>query len=525
MKKYLGLELGSTRIKGVLINESHGIIASGSFTWESDFINGIWTYSLPLAIKGLQTCYKELKEDYQRRFNEKLTHIDSIGISGMMHGYLVFDKDDNQIQEFRTWKNTITEKASVLLTKEFNFQVPQRWSISHIYQAILNKENSVKDIHFATTLCGYIHYLLTGGKVIGIGEASGMFPINEKYLTYDSVMINKFNKLVKDNVPWKIEHIFPKVLVAGQNAGKLTKEGSLLLDPEGDLEVGIPFCPPEGDMGTGMICTNSVGIGTGNSSIGTSSNVTIVTGKDIGLYKEIDVIMTPSGVNAALVHVNNGTGEINAWEKLFKEVINKFNSSVNDVDVYEMMFNAAMEGNKSVKGIYPVDYSTGESITNVNEGKLLLIREPDSEMSLANFVRSHIYSLLGTIRLGVDILKEKEGVQVNKVVGHGGFFKTPMVGNVMLSSALACPIITLPSAGEGGPYGEALLAAYLLEKEDNESLEDYLNNKVFKTQESKSYMATNEDIEGFNVFMNKYKKALNVEKSAIKEFGVMQGDK
>lgn len=518
MKKYLGLEFGSTRIKGVLIDETHNIIASGSFLWENQLVNGIWTYSLDLAKEGLQSCYKELKEDYEKKYGKKLSHIDSIGISGMMHGYLVFDKDGKQIKEFRTWRNTITEQASNLLTKEFSFHVPQRWSIAHIYQAILNKEDGVKDIVFATTLCGYFHYLLTGNKVLGIGEASGMFPIDEKIQDYDKEMIEKFDALVKKDVEWKIENILPKVLVAGVEAGRLTKEGSLLIDPSGDLDFDVPLCPPEGDMGTGMICTNSIVPGTGNSSIGTCSNITIVTGKEIGVYPEIDVILTPTGVNAALVHVNNGTSEINAWERLFKEIVSIFNDKVTDGDIYSSMFNAALDGDKESKGIYPVDYLSGEPITKVNEGKLLFIREPDSDMNFANFVRSHIYSLLGTIRLGTDILREKEGIKLTKIVGHGGFFKTPKVGEIMLSSALDVPVGTLPSAGEGGPYGEALLASYLVEKEKNQPLSDYLQNDVFSHQKVNEYYASKEDIDGFNVFFENYKKAIKIEKETIDIF-------
>ena len=501
-----------------MIDERHNIIASGSFTWENQLINGIWTYSLDLAKQGLQHCYKELKEDYQGKHHEKLSHIDAIGISGMMHGYLVFDKNGKQIKEFRTWRNTITQEASDILTKEFQFHVPQRWSVSHVYQAILNNEEGVKDIDFATTLAGYFHYLLTGYKVVGVGEASGMFPIDTKKCAFDEKMLQKFNILIENEVPWKLEDIFPKVLKAGDFAGELTAEGSLLMDPSGDLEAGSIFCAPEGDMGTGMVCTNSILPGTGNSSIGTSSNLTIVIGKDINVYPEIDVITTPTGVSAALVHVNNGTSEINAWERLFKEVAQHFNEAVHDGDVYLMMFNAALNGDKESKGIYPIDYLSGEPVAKVNEGKLLLIREPDAKMDLANFMRSHIYSLLGTIRLGTDILTKGEGVKIHKIVGHGGFFKTPSVGELMLSASLNCPVVTLASAGEGGPYGEALLAAYLFNKEKDESLEEYLSNKVFAGQGQNEYMASKEDVDGFNAFLANYEKALKIEKETIKVF-------
>ncbi len=515
MNKYLGIEFGSTRIKGVLINDKHQIIASGAFTWENKLVNGKWTYSLTEAKKGLQQCYLELKADYENKYHEKLTAVSSIGVSGMMHGYLVLDKDNNLLHDFLTWRNTVTEEASAILTEKLGFQIPQRWSSSHVYQAILNKQKEVKDIAFATTLAGYFHYLFTGKKVIGIGEASGMFPIDIKTKNYNQKMVSIFNNLIKDEVSWKLEDIFPKVLLAGDNAGYLTIDGRDLIDPSQELEIGIPLCPPEGDMGTGMVCTNSVKEGTGNASIGTSSNITIITNRDIHVYKEIDVITTPSGTNAALVHVNNGTSEINAWEKLFKEVSTSFNEDVSDGDIYSLMFNKALEGDKSIKGLYAVDYLSGEPITHFNEGKLLLLRDPDAEFNLANFMRLHINSLLGTIKIGINILVNNEGIKLNKIVGHGGFFKTPKVGQYLLSASLNTPVVTLSSASEGGPYGQALLAAYLIEKEDHESLEDYLEKKVFASQDSVEIKAEQEDVLGFEEFFKGYEKSLLIEKEAI----------
>lgn len=515
MKKFLGIEFGSTRIKAVLLDENHIIIASGSFVWENQFINGIWTYSLDLATKGLQECYKDLKQNYFNKFNETLVHVDSIGISGMMHGYLVFDKNGNQLAEFRTWRNTITEEASDKLTELFNFHIPQRWSVAHIYQAILNKEKEVTEIAFATTLAGYFHYLFTNKKVLGIGEASGVFPVDQNTGTYNSIMVQKFDNLIKNDVNYSILDILPSVLLAGENAGYLTKEGSLIIDPTGDLDFNIPFCPPEGDMGTGMVATNSTRAGTGNASIGTSSNLTVVTNTDINLYKEIDVITTPTGINAALVHVNNGTNEINAWEKLFKEIVSNFKTDITDGDIYSLMFSKVLEGEKTSKGICPVPYLSGEPITKINEGKLLLIREPDAIFNLSNFMRSLVYSLLATIRIGLDILRDKEKVCVNKIIGHGGFFKTPGVGERMLSSSINVEVLTLSSASEGGPYGMALLAAYLIKKVEGETLEDYLDNKVFYSQESNAYKPLKEDVEGFNQFLETFKKALNIERAAI----------
>ena len=517
MKKYLGIEFGSTRIKGVLINEHCEIIASGSFNWENQLVNGVWTYSLELAKKGLQSCFKELKNDFESKYHEKLKHIDVIGISGMMHGYLVFDKDGHQLAEFRTWRNTMTGEASSVLSRLFDFNIPQRWSIAHIYQAILNKEKEVNSIAFATTLAGYFHYLLTNEKVVGVGEASGIFPIDTTTMDYDNAKLNQFNELVKDTVDWKIESLLPRVLLAGEKAGRLTKEGALLLDPSGELEEGILFCPPEGDMGTGMVCTNSIEPGTGNISIGTSSNAVVVTGRNIKNYPEIDVVLTPDGVNAALVHVNNGTSEINVWEKLFKEVTSKFHKDVSDKELYELMFTSALDGKEDAKGMTFVDYFSGEPITKVNEGKIISIREPNAELSLSNFMRAHIYALLGTIRLGIDILRNNEDVQLKKIVGHGGFFTTPKVGQLALSAALNIPTVTLASADKGGPYGEAILASYVDKHQNSQSLKDYLIN-VFEGQKSFECMAPKQDVDGFNAFMENYKKALKVEKEAIELF-------
>ena len=517
MNNYLGIEFGSTRIKGVLIDDNYNIIASGSFIWENQLINNIWTYSLEDAKRGLKECFSNLKKDYEDKYHEKLTSICSIGLSGMMHGYLILDKNDHQLAEFRTWRNTMTEEASKILTEKLGFQVPQRWSVSHIYQAILNKEKEVKDINFATTLAGYFHYLLTGEKVLGIGEASGVFPIDPKTKDYNQKMMHISNQLVKNNVPWQFENIFPKVLLAGENAGYLTKEGRDLLDDSKELEIGIPFCPPEGDMATGMVCTNSVKEGMGNISIGTSSNFTVVTNRDIKVYSEIDVISSPNGINAALVHVNNGTSEINAWEKLFKEAIHQFNKDVKDEDIYSLMFESALKGDKYPYGIYSVDYYSGEPVTHVNEGKLLMVREPDSILNLSNFMRAHINSLLCTIRIGVDILRNDEHIKLNKVVGHGGFFKSIEPSSLLLSASLSVPVITLKSASEGGPYGEAILAAYLIKK-DNRSLEDFLDNEIFIKQESNEVMANKEDILGFEKFFMNYHKTLQIEKECIKTF-------
>ncbi|MBQ3253519.1 MAG: hypothetical protein IJA65_03095 [Acholeplasmatales bacterium] len=515
-KTTIGIELGSTRIKAVMLNDKYEIIAQGFYDWENKFINGIWTYDIAEVILGLQSCYKDLASNFEARYDQKLTTTGAIGISGMMHGYLVFDKEGNHLAEFRTWRNTITEEASKILSKEFNFNIPQRWSVSHIYQAIINNEAEVKNIDFATTLAGYIHYKLTNKRVIGIGDGSGMFPIDTNILDYDKKMLDKFESLVKNKVSWKLLDILPKILVAGDNAGYLTKEGALLLDPTGTLLPGIPLCPPEGDQPTGMVATNSVRSNTGNASFGTSFNITIVTNKNIGLHPEINVITSPAGVNASLVHVSNGTGEINAWMNLFSEVIELFGNKIDKNELYSKLFNTSLSASYDVNGLLAYNYNSGEPIAKINEGRPLIIRKPGTNIKISDFMRMQIYSLLTTIRMGMDILTEKEGVKINKIYGHGGFFKTPIVGQRLLSAAINTPVIVLKSAGEGGPYGMALLASYYLFKEDNEKLEDFLDNKVFKDLPSDYQMAMQDDIDDFNLYYQRFLDGLNIEKEAIK---------
>lgn len=515
LKTTIGIELGSTRIKAVMLDDSYEIIAQGFYDWENKLVNGVWTYDMDEVISGLQACYQDLKYNFENKYKMKLTRTGAIGISGMMHGYLVFDSKDNQLAEFRTWRNTITSEAASILSKEFNFNIPQRWSVAHIYQAILNKEKDVDKIAFATTLAGYIHYRLTGERVIGIGEGSGMFPIDTDTLDYDKAMVDKFNRLISDDVCWKILDILPKNLIAGENAGYLTPLGAKLLDPTGDLEAGIPLCPPEGDMGTGMVATNSVRANTGNASIGTSSNLTIITNKKIGMYPEIDVILSPSGIDAALVHVNNGTSDINAWVNLFAEVIELSGAAVDKGKLFTKLFTNSMNASNDVSGLLAYNYYSGEPIAKINEGRPVVVRNPEYSMNVADFMRAHMYSLLATIRMGMDILFEKEGIRIDKIYGHGGFFKTPVVGMRMLSAAISTKVLTLSSAGEGGPYGMALLASYYLYKENGEKLEDYLDNKVFVTAKTECELATEEEIKGFNEFYDRFVKGLSIEIKAI----------
>ena len=513
-KCVIGIEFGSTNIKAVMLDENHEIIASNDYAWESTLKNGVWIYTLEQAKIGLADCYAGLKQKFETKYRRPLAKVGAIGISGMMHGYLVFDKNGNQLAEFRTWKNTICPQAQDQLSKLFNFNVPQRWSVSHIYQAMLNGEKEVKDIVFATTLAGYFHYLLTGEKVIGANDASGMFPLDPSTKDYDAKMVSKFNEVIKDKVDWRILDILPKCMLAGQNAGYLTKEGAKLIDPSGVLQPGIPFCPPEGDMGTGMIATNSVRVGYGNSSLGTSGNITLVTDKSIAMNKEIDVIASPSGYPAVLVHANNCTTDINAWVELLHQAIVLAGGSIQRGELFVRLFNKSLEGEPDAGGLVSFNYFSGEAAVGVQEGRPLFVREPDAKMSLANFMKSHILAVLAVLRIGVDILK-KQGVEVNKIYGHGGFFKTPVVGAKALSAALDAPVATLSSAGEGGPYGEALLAAYMLEKGKGETLEDYLQNKIFANAKEDIAVASKEEVKGFNRFLERYKAAVPVEAKAV----------
>ena len=515
----IGIELGSTRIKAVMLDSNHNIISSGDYAWENSFVNGIWTYSLEDAKKGLQTCFVNLKNDFKNKYNQVLTTTGAIGISAMMHGYLPFDSNDNQICEFRTWRNTITSKAQEELSKLFNFNIPQRYSIAHLYQAILNKEEHLKDLSYITTLAGYVHYLLTGKHLVGIDEASGIFPIDSKTLTYDSHMLEIFNNL--ENVKeygFDLNRILPEVKVAGDNGGVLTKSGALYLDPSGELKEGIKVVPCEGDAGTGMVATNSVRVNTGNVSAGTSDFAMIVVDKLPKMHKEIDMVTTPSGKPVAMVHCNNCTSDINAWANIIQEALETFGQKVDTNVLFTTLFNKSLEGDKDCGNVLSFNYYSGESITDMNEGRIIQLRKADSKFNLANLMRNNLYSALATLKIGLDILIKEEHIKIDKIYGHGGYFKTPKVGQLILSAAMSCPVSVMSSAGEGGPYGMALLCAYSLWKEKDETLEDYLDNKVFKDSKVTSIMASKEDIEGFNNYLEKYKKALVIEKTAIENY-------
>ena len=513
----LAIELGSTRIKAVLINEKHVPLATGSFGWENKFENGAWTYNLGDAWKGLQACYQDLNKNLLEKYGVTLKKVGALGFSGMMHGYLPFDQHNQQLAPFRTWRNTITGQAAKALTDYFQFNIPQRWSIAHLYQAMLNAEPHVSEIAHLTTLSGYIHWQLTGQKIIGVGEASGMFPIDSTTNDYDAKMLGQFNDLLaKDGRSFTLEDILPKVKVAGDEAGFLTAAGALKLDPSGDLQADIPVCPPEGDAGTGMVATNSVTPRTGNVSAGTSVFAMIVLEKPFSkVYQEIDMVTTPSGKPAAEVHSNNCTSDIDAWVSLFDEFAKLHNLELNQSKLFESLFKQALMGEADVGGLLAYNTLAGEHITHLEEGRPLVVRTPISHFNLANFMRMHLYSALATLRIGLDILFYEEQVEVDKILGHGGFFKTEEVGQRIMAAAMNVPVAVMETAGEGGAWGMALLAAFMLNKKEGESLEAYLMEKVFSDQDEIRVEPDRADVEGFKAFMERYKAGLKIERKAV----------
>jgi sugar (pentulose or hexulose) kinase len=514
----LGIEFGSTRIKAVLIGEDHTPIASGSYDWENRYQNGIWTYSLEDVWTGLQESFRKLSKEVFENYNTPLQTIGAIGFSAMMHGYMAFDKDGNLLVPFRTWRNTTTAQAATALTELFQFNVPHRWSIAHLYQAILNKEPHIKDISYQTTLAGYVHWKLTGQKVLGVGDASGMFPIDSKTNDYDASKIERFNeRLEVENIAWKLPDIFPKVLVAGNAAGVLTEEGAQLLDPTAQLKSGIPLCPPEGDAGTGMVATNSVAERTGNVSAGTSVFAMIVLEKELSkVHPEIDMVTTPSGKPVAMAHSNNCTSDLNAWIGLFRQFVDALGVEISQAKLFEMLYKKALTGDADGGGLLAYNYFSGEPITHLEEGRPLFVRTPESRFSLSNFMRVHLFSALGTLKIGMDILFEEEQVKLDKVLGHGGFFKTEEVGQKIMAAAMNVPVSVMETAGEGGAWGIALLASYMLRKEENESLEAYLSNKVFAGDNSTTIAPDQGDVDGFTAFMERYKEGIAIERAAVR---------
>jgi sugar (pentulose or hexulose) kinase len=517
-KAFLGIEFGSTRIKAVLIDETHTPIASGSHKWENRLEEGFWTYSLEDIWNGLRKCYKDLTQDVRTRYGVGIKKLSAIGFSAMMHGYMAFDKEGNLLVPFRTWRNSTTGQAAKKLTELFDYNIPERWSIAHLYQAVLNGEEHVKNIDYVTTLAGYIHWKMTGEKVLGIGDVSGMFPIDSEIGNYQAEMVDKFDDLLKEkNYPWKLEEIFPKVLLAGEKAGVLTEEGARLLDESGQLEAGIPLCPPEGDAGTGMVATNSVGVRTGNVSAGTSVFAMIVLEKALSkVYPEIDMVTTPDGYPVAMVHANNCTSDLNAWVELFKEFAETMGIELDMDELYGTLYRKALEGDKDCGGLLSYGFLSGEFIMGITEGRPMFVRTPDSRFNLANFMRSHLYAALGALKVGMDILNEGETVSIDKMTGHGGLFKTEGVGQKIMAAAVKAPVSVMETAGEGGPWGEAILAAYMVNKAEDETLQDYLNRKVFADAKCVTIEPNTEDMEGLESYISKFKEGIEMERIATK---------
>ena len=523
----IGIEFGSTRIKAVMVDEAGKPIAQGDYGWENQYENGVWTYSLDMIWTGLKEAYAKLLADVQEKYGTVIKTTGAIGFSAMMHGYMVFNEGGELLVPFRTWRNTITSEAAAALTEEFGFNIPERWSIAHLHQAILNKEEHVKDISFFTTLAGYIHWQLSGEKVLGIGDASGMFPIDSRTRNYNAEYMEKYDKLLGSlGVSFRIEDILPKVLLAGDKAGVLSAEGAAKLDVSGNLEAGIPLCPPEGDAGTGMVATNSVAVRTGNVSAGTSIFAMVVMEKALSkVHPEIDVVTTPVGDDVAMVHCNNCTSDINAWAKIFREYSEAMGIEVDTNKLYTTMFKAALSGAPDCGGLMGFNYFSGEPVTGFAEGRPVFARKINADFSFANFMRLHLFSAVSTLKVGLDILLREEDVKVDKLYGHGGFFKTPEVGQRIMSAATGGPITVMETAGEGGAWGMAILALYLTKvtggaddnivKEGGLTLPDFLNDAIFAGENGSTVTAALEEIQGFDSFMESFKAALPIERATV----------
>lgn len=512
----LGIELGSTRIKAVLINPQGDILSTGSFDWENRFENGIWTYSEQDIWQGLQGAYRDLTHQIEQTYQLKLTRLAAIGISAMMHGYLPFNQQDKLLTPFRTWRNNTTQTAAHQLSQHFNFNIPQRWSIAHLYQAILNKESHVSKIDFITTLAGYIHWQLTDQKVLGIGDASGMFPIDSSQQNYDQRMLSQFEQLAQlQGYSWKLSQILPKVLSAGENAGKLTDKGAKLLDPDGNLQPNIPFCPPEGDAGTGMVATNSIKAKTGNISAGTSAFAMLVLEKSLSrAYEQIDMVTTPEGKPVAMAHANNCSTDINAWVNLFKQNLQAFGVKVSDEQLYETLFTQALQAEPDCGKLLSYGFYSGEHSLGLNSGYPIFLHSADANFNLANFMQVHLYSAFAAMKLGVDILLQQEQVEIQQILGHGGIFKTKDIAQRILASALNIPIATIDTAGEGGAWGIALLANYLGK---SQSLSEYLEQEIFANTQVHLVEPNQEISQGYQTFIKTYQKYIAVVQTAVEK--------
>ena len=517
-KAILGIELGSTRIKAVLIDQENKPIAQGNHTWENQLVDGLWTYSIEAIWSGLQDCYADLRSNVKNLYGIEIENLAAIGVSAMMHGYMPFNAKEEILVPFRTWRNTNTGRAAAALSDLFVYNIPLRWSISHLYQAILDNEAHVKDIDFLTTLAGYVHWQLTGEKVLGIGDASGMLPIDPTTHNYSAEMVAKFDKLIAPNqYNWTLQDILPKVLSAGESAGVLTPEGSKKLDASGHLKAGIPVCPPEGDAGTGMVATNAVKQRTGNVSAGTSSFSMIVLEKELSKpYEMIDMVTTPDGSLVAMVHCNNCTSDLNAWVNLFKEYQELLGIPIDMNEIYSKLYNIALTGDTDCGGLLSYNYISGEPVTGLAEGRPLFVRSANDKFNLANFMRSHLYASVGVLKIGNDILFNEEKIKVDRITGHGGLFKTKGVGQRILAAAINSPISVMETAGEGGAWGIALLGSYLVNNEKKQSLADFLDEKVFVGDAGIEVSPTAEDVAGFNTYIENYKAGLPIEEAAVK---------
>ena len=515
-KAILGIEFGSTRIKAVLIDEENKPIAQGSHEWENQLVDGLWTYSIEAIWYGLQDCYANLRSNVLKEYGVEIESLAAIGISAMMHGYMAFNEKQEILVPFRTWRNTNTGEAAAELSKLFVYNIPLRWSISHLYQCILNGDEHVKDIDFLTTLAGYIHWQLTGEKVLGVGDASGMIPVDPETKTYDATMVAKFDELIAPKgYSWKLLDILPKSLNAGDAAGCLTAAGAKKLDVSGHLKPGVPLCPPEGDAGTGMVATNAVKQRTGNVSAGTSSFSMIVLEKNISKpYEMIDMVTTPDGSLVAMVHCNNCTSDLNGWVGLFKEYQELLGVPVDMNVVFTKLFQAAAKGDPDCGGLMSYNYISGEPVTGFADGRPLFVRSATDKFNLANFMRSVLYATVGVLKIGNDILLKEENVKVDKITGHGGLFKVKGVGQSILAAALNSPISVMETAGEGGAWGIALLASYMVNKK-NLTLADYLDFVVFAGNAGEEVQPDPQAVEGFNVYMENYKQCLAIEKAAV----------
>jgi sugar (pentulose or hexulose) kinase len=515
-KLYLGIEFGSTRIKAVLIDERFDPVAVGSHTWENRYENGFWTYSYPDIWAGLQDCYKSLADEYEAKYGARLTTLSGIGISAMMHGYLPLDGQGNELTAFRTWRNTNTKEAAAVLSERFDFNIPLRWSIAHLHQAILNGEKHVNEIAYITSLAGYVHTKLTGEKVLGVGDASGVFPVEDGEAAYHRGMLEAYTQGGHPPFKGNITGILPRILSAGEHAGVLTAEGARLLDPTGHLRPGIPFCPPEGDAGTGMTATNSIAAHTGNISAGTSIFAMLVLEKSLSkLYPEIDMVTTPDGKPVAMVHCNNCSTDLDAWVRLFMESARHVapGAAIDTSSVYEALYKLALEGEADGGGLVSVNYFSGEHNTGFGEGRPLFARMPDGRFGLANFMRTLLYAAMATLRLGMDILTEREAVRIARIYGHGGLFTVKGVTQRLLAGALNVPVTVMDTASEGGAWGIALLAAYM--SHEANTLDAFLDGYVFKNKTGSTIEPVASDVRGFVKFMERFVACLKVERAAV----------